>query len=640
MEKSTNRLKILALLVAFLFAALSTRLWFLQVLAADRYRDEALDNSVRIVQTDAVRGDILDARGRTLVDNRISLEVRVSQQELGENAEQILLHLSDLLQIPVKRIRERLNDPRYFDFQPIPVAVDVDDEIAFYIGEHRREFPGVQVVEASVRNYPQGGMAAHVLGWVGQISAEELDSPRFRRYGNSDLVGKAGLEQQYERFLRGRKGIEKYLVNSAGENIRQLGAEAPTAGDDLVLSLDLDIQRSAEGALIQGIERARNIFDESSGLYLRANAGAVVVLDPDDGGVRAIASWPTYDPSWFVEGLTDRQARYLFESREAPSLNRATQQIYAPGSTFKPFIALSALRNDIASLSGYYACPSQYVYPGDRSETVFHNWSGSDYGSLSVAEALKVSCDTVFYQFGADFYGRWIANPFGEGAEPLQRDLRQFGFGRYTGIDQPTEARGLIPDAGWKEEFAAENPQLFGLGEDVWLPGDDILMSIGQGYVAITPMQLAIAYAALANGGRLCRPHLVDHIERTDGRSPKRVSGRCDRRLPYQRAELSYILDALERVPQPGGTAYYSFAGFPLSEVPIAGKTGTAERPPFQDTSWFAAMVPADDPEYVIVAMVEQGGHGSTTAAPIVREIIQDLYGIEAAVPDDVGGTD
>lgn len=631
MERSTARLRTLAILVAMMFAALTTRLWFLQVLDSAAAASEIRNQSVRIVRTDAVRGNIVDDRGRPLVRNRLSLVVRVTKDQLGADAEGVLLRLSAVLGIPVKQIRARLDDKRYFDYQPKPVAFDVKETVANYLGERARDFPGVQVVQQAVRDYPEGSMAANVLGWVGQIDATELESPDFRSYGPNDLVGKAGLEQVYERYLRGTKGYEKYLVNSASRVIGSLGSEAATAGNNLVLALDLGAQRIAQRALFQGIQRTRKIFDDQQKPpgYLKATSGSVIVMDPSNGAVKALASWPTFDPSWFVQGLTRRQSEYLFSSEKAiPLLNRATQLTFAPGSTFKPFILLSAVQDGLASLGGYYPCPPTYVYPGDTT-TVFHNWSATDLGSLSVTEALKVSCDTVFYKFGADYYDRYKQNQFADSALTLQRDLRQFGFGRATGIDLPTESVGLIPDPAWKASFAKANPGLFNPGEDVWLPGDDIQMAIGQGYVTITPMQLAVAFSAIANGGKICSPHLVDRIERPDGTTVKRVTGHCGKQtLPYTPAQLDFVRNALATVTQPGGTAGLAFAGFPLSTYPVAGKTGTAQRPPFQTTSWFAAMVPAGDPKYVVVAMVEQGGYGAASAAPIVRQVIEGLLGI------------
>jgi penicillin-binding protein 2 len=640
MEKSTSRLKVLAILVAFMFAALTTRLWFLQVLAPASAIESIDRQSARFVDKDATRGRIYDDRRRPLVLNRISLEVRVTRDQLDDDAEGELLRLSEVLGIPVKEIRSGLDDKDYYDYQSKPVAYDVDKSISFYLSEHADEFPGVEVVPAAVRDYPNGTLAAHVLGVVGQIGAAEIADKRYKGYGVNDLVGKTGLEKQYEKVLVGSKGRQKYLVNSNQEIVRLLGEQAPVPGDNLVLSLDIDTQRIAEQALSDGIERTRTIFDESQDppAYLKANSGAVIVMDPTTGGIKALASWPTFDPSWFVQVPTKAQLEKLYgDGSGSPMLDRGTQLSFAPGSTFKPFIALAAQQHGIANFGNYYSCPPEYVYPGDTT-TVFHNWTTANLGTISVESALQRSCDTVFYQWGADFYDRYKVDPLGPDATLLQKSLKQFGFGTPTRLDLPLETTGLIPDPTWKEQFALDNPNVLLPEEQSWLPGDDILMAIGQGFVTVTPMQLAVAYSAIANGGKICRPHVVDRIE---GANARTVSGHCNKRkLPYTQAELDYVMNALAKVTQSGGTASGAFAGFPLSEVPVAGKTGTAQRPPFQDTSWFAAMVPADAPRYVIVAMVEQGGHGSTSAAPIVRQVIEGLYGIDSAGVVDGGVTD
>ncbi|MEO8423079.1 MAG: penicillin-binding protein 2 [Actinomycetota bacterium] len=633
----------MAILVAFMFAALTTRLWFLQVLAPASARESIDRQSARFVDKDATRGRIYDDRHRPLVLNRISLEVRVTKDQLGDDAEGELLRLSDVLGIPVKEIRRGLDDKDYYDYQSKPVAYDVDKNISFYLSEHEDEFPGVEVVPAAVRDYPNGTMAAHVLGVVGQIGADEIVDKRYKDYGVNDLVGKTGLEKQYERVLVGRKGRQKYLVNSNQEIVRVLGEEPAVPGSNLVLALDLDTQRIAEQALSDGIEHTRTLFDDTQDppAYLKANSGAVIVMDPTTGGIKALASWPTFDPSWFVRSPSKKQLETLYgEHSGSPMLDRATQLSFAPGSTFKPFIALAAEQHGIANFGSYYSCPPEYVYPGDTT-TVFHNWTTANLGTISVDTALKVSCDTVFYQFGADFYDRYNADQLGPDATLLQDSLQQFGFGTATKLDLPLETSGLIPDPTWKEEFAIEHPDVLLPDEQSWLPGDDIQMAIGQGFVTVTPMQLAVAYSAIANGGKLCRPHVVDHFEDPAGDTTHTVSGHCNKRtLPYSQAELDYVMNALTKVTQPGGTASTAFAGFPLSEVPVAGKTGTAQRPPFQDTSWFAAMLPAGNPQYVIVAMVEQGGHGSTSAAPIVRQIIEGLYGIDSGGVVDGGSTD
>src|SRR5918996_1540548 len=541
MERAGSRLKILGSVVAFMFVALSTRLWFLQVLAGPQHDLQARDNSLRTVATDALRGDILDREGRRLVHNQISLEVRIKRDELGDEAEATLAHLSEILGVPAQDLGEELETKLYYSYQPVPVAEFVSEHVYFKVREEPEKFRGVQVVEQSVRNYPHGRLASHLVGWVGQINAEELSDRRFAEYGPSDLVGKSGVEATYERWLRGTPGEERFLVNSDGEVLREFDPKPAQPGHDLRLSLDLGVQRIAEQELSAGIQRARTVFDESAGRNLEANAGAAIVLDTKTGGIVAMASWPTFRPEWFVKGLSREQEHYLNASPAAPSLSRATQITYAPGSTFKPFVALAAVKEGIATLGGYYDCPAEYVHPGDESGAVFHNWDGTSGGILSIAGGLKVSCDTQYYAWGSRF---WALDTRTNDQE-LQHRMRQWGFGRATEVDLPAEAVGTVPD----HEYVAEHRDVY---PDGWIPGIDILLAIGSGEMKATPLQVAQAYSALASG-KLCRPHLVARILDGEGEAVKKVGGRC-RPVPYSRGELDYIREALRSVTT-GGTA-------------------------------------------------------------------------------------
>ena len=626
-----------------MFAALTARLWYLQVLASQTYVLQANNSSFRWLQVEPERGEILDANGDPLVDNRLSRVVTVQKQLLGDDPEGVLFRLAQHLNVPEADIVRRLDDPEYYDYQRVPVAVDVSLEDILYIAEHAKtQFPGVSWDEQSVRRYPEGELAAHVLGQVGLITKEQVKDPAFAGYGTSDTVGKTGLETTYERFLHGTAGTNKIVVDPAGNLLQELGGQLPVPGYDVKLYLDAKLQATVERDLLNGLERAHSIPDEDPDNAVTnfvANAGAVVVMDPETGGVEASASWPTYDPTSFVKGMSDREFNQRFRNPSSgdPLFDRATRGAYAPGSTFKPFVALAALDNGVTSPGSYTDCPSSWAYRLDP-EHPFNNWSTYDQGALSLPEALKVSCDTVFYQWGGEFYDRWKANQLGAGSEPLQRDLKGFGFGHEPGIDLPSQAGGFIPTAVWKEQQHQEDPKAFPYG---WLPGDDILMSIGQGYVLVSPLQLASAYAAIVNGGRLCAPRLAEQIQTSDGKRIQKVGGQRCRRLPYSPQELDLIKQGLEQVVQPGdGTASAAFTGFPLDQVPVMGKTGTAERPGFdqgQDTSWFAAIVGPPGDQHVIVAMVEQGGHGSTTAAPLVRSIIEDMYDLgDTGVPGRV----
>jgi penicillin-binding protein 2 len=532
-----------------------------------------------------------------------------------------------------------LQDPRYLPNQSIPVAEFIEtkppkpgtmpmgERVALYISEHQREFPGVTVEPVSVRAYPFQRLAAHVLGFVGLITAEDLDALDGKGdYGQNDIIGRAGLEQVYERYLRGEQGVQRFVVNADGEILRSLASVEPRAGADLHLTLEIDDQQAAERALAAGLQRARTMED-SEGRSIRANAGVVIVMDADTGGIRAITSLPTFNPAWYVKGLTPMQEAYLSNGDLAPTLDRAIQP-YVPGSAFKPITALAAIKEQIASTTGAYLCSTDYTHPGDTSGAVFTNWTTSNR-YMSLAEALRVSCDTVFYRFGSAFYDRYVANQLAPDAQVLQGDLREWGFDEPTGIDVPGEAGGLVPDAAWAESAkTADGKRLFPYG---WVPGGDILTMIGATYPTATPLQMAQAYASIANGGRICRPHLLDQVVAPDGTVVKDISPRCERQLPYTAAQLQYIRNALYQVVD-SGTANCAFSGFPLWQLPVMGKTGTAERgsPDFQDTSWFAAMVgPIEAPEYVVVTMVEQGGFGGQVAAPITRDVIERIEGLE-----------
>ena len=622
MEKASSRLRVLALLVALMFIALSTRLWFLQVLATQRFNKEAINNSARLVYSDPLRGQIYDAQGRTLVVNQESLEVRITPDQLGDKGEAVVGRVAELADVPIRDIVSKLQDQRFLPSQAIPVAEFVPKEVGFFIAEHRDQFPGVEVVPTAVRSYPFGRLAAHVLGWTGLIDAAQYADLQKQGYGPNDIVGKSGLEAVYEQYLRGERGKQKLIVNADGETIQALGKIEPTPGDDLQLSLDARVQRLAEKALAEGMVRARSYHD-ANGNSLRANAGAVVVLDANTGGVVAMASNPGFDPSWYVHGLTPQQNKYLNTNvNVGASNNRATQLSYTPGSTFKPITGLAAVKEGFASLSGSYPCEGEYTHPNDTSGTKFYNWTSVNLGYMSIARALEVSCDTVFDAFGSDFYFKWAQNPLGDNGDLLERDLHEWGFESPTGVDLSSETQGLVPDPGW----AATRPDLFDNG--AWIPGGDILTMIGSGYVQVTPLQLAQAYAAIANGGHLCRPHIADQIVAPDGSVAKRIEDHCDHTIPYTPQQLSYIRSALRSVVA-SGTAQCAFAGFPTSQIAVAGKTGTAERDSSkQDTSWFASMVGPDPehPAYVIVTMVEQGGFGGQTAAPITRQVIDALY--------------
>ncbi len=630
------RLKVLAMLVAFMFAALTTRLWFLQVLASDQFRNQAKNNAVRITDIPAPRGRILDDQGRVLVQNRMSLVVTVNKQEAGTHLEGDLYELSKLLGVSAKELAARVDDPRFYVFQPVPVAADVGKRIDFYVGEHQADLPGVAVVPEPVRVYPDGSLAAHVLGYLGQISPDQLKDPAFSSYLPGDEVGVTGVEAEYEHYLRGTDGVIKYRVNSVGQNLGEIGEQQPRPGNDVTLTIDADIQKLAEQSLDQGLQYARGLFDPSTGRNFQANAGAVVVIDPTTGAIKALASSPTFDPSLFVRSMSSNEYERRFGAAQGyPLLDRAIQGQYPPGSTYKPFVMLSALRRGIVSTSNYYPCPPSWSVPEDPLHEVFHNWTTANLGSMTLATALYESCDTVFYPIGYEYWRRYYP-PTNPAIEPLQRDLQSFGFGRNTNVDLPFEQSGRVPDAAWKEAIHTQYPKSFPDGR--WFPGDFVNMSIGQGDTLVTPVQIAAAYAAIQNNGRACTPHVFQQAKQPGGAVVRSFHPRCHK-IPFLQSQLDYVRSALAQVPTQG-TAASAFVGFPFSQVSIAGKTGTAQVAGHQDYSWFAAMTEAQGKQYVVVSLVEQAGHGSTTAAPIVRRVVEGLYGLPISSFSNGGVTD
>jgi penicillin-binding protein 2 len=636
-----TRMKVLAGLIVFMFAALTTRLWFLQVLASEDFTRQADQNQLRLVRIDPLRGQVLDREGRVLVANRSSTIVVIdrSNPEFQDNDDAVLFRLSNLLEVPVQDLVDRLGSRKFYPYQPVPVAEDVPKEAVFFIEEHPKQFPGVTYELGAVREYPGGTLASHLLGYVGEVSEAELSQPEFHGYEPGDVVGKAGVEAEYERVLHGRSGIRAIQVNAQGRVLDanfSAGTSPPTAGSNLVLSVDLDIQELAEKSLTLGIQLARRTLDATSGTHLKATGGSIIVMDPKTGRILALASNPTYDPALFTGGLTYREALSLdlcFPKRPCPRpshnnplLDRTVLAAYPPGSTFKPFVAGAALRDGFATPSGHYPCPPSYVHPGDTSGVVFNNWTTRDYGYLSLTDALVHSCDTIFYGFGSEWWRQYARS--GRSDELMQRELRAMGFGRKSGVDLPSEAAGRVPTEEYKHDLYEANPSVFGEQYFGWLPGDYINMTIGQGFMLTTPMQLAVAYSALANGGTLYAPRLGFKVQTPEGKTTKVIKPQKTGRLPISRRLVTYLRDSLTGVTT-RGTASFSFQGFPLDQIPIAGKTGTADLTGKQPFSWFAAMAPANNPKYVVVAMVEQGGHGSTTAAPMVRRILEGLFGLE-----------
>lgn len=623
------RIAVLGAVILSFMGTLVLRLYYLQILVSDTYQAAATANRIRLEPLEPARGRILDRNGETVVRARASHVVSIRRDLLRDN-EATLDRLAGLLGLPQEQLESRLADRRALPHAPVPVAQDVPEWTVVYIKEHIDEFPGVEADRRPSRIYPHRALGAHLVGYIGEITAEQLRSPRYRDrkrgacdlpdYRPGSIVGRSGLEHAYETDLRGSVGCVKREVNAAGDVIRQLSTVEPTPGYDVVTTIDLGVQALVEESLMKGIVKARTVFDRESQSKYLAPAGGAVVLDPRNGELLAMASFPSFDPSAFAEGITTADFNALQNDPTKPLLNRVTQAQFPPGSTFKIVTAAAALEEGVATRSGRYECPPSVRF----FDQTFHNWRSSHSGRITLSQALIESCNTVFQTFGAEFYRRFDR---AEDEQRLQMHARRFGFGRRTGLDLPFEAGGVVPDRDWLKDMHARLPQAFPYS--IWLPGYTINMSIGQGDLISTPLQLANAYAAVANGGILWQPRLGLRIIEGD-REVRAIEPQELGRVGVGAANLGIVRRGLEGVPVEG-TGRGAFSGFPFQTVRVAGKTGTAQLqtiPPKQPYAWFVAYAPVKDPKYVVAVMLEEGGHGGETAAPIVRRILEGLFGL------------
>lgn len=649
------RLTFLTVLVMVLFLALFSRLWFLQVLAGDRYVELADTNRLRTVVTEAPRGQILASGGEPLVENRSALTISADRQALldasgeprDELAEQVIDRLSTLLQLPEEEILDRLTSRRYSPFRPVPVAVDVAPEVVFAVREQQELFPGVVAESLPVRTYPQGLTAAHLVGYLGEISEAELLQAAFADYRSGETVGRGGLEEIYEADLRGVEGQRVLEVTARGTVVETISEREPAPGNDLITHLDLDLQVAVEWLLADGIVASRDILRDD-GRFLPSTGGSAVVLDANDGRILAMASYPTYDPREFVGGVSQEYwAQINDPDNQTPLFNRPIQAAHPPGSVFKTVSGAAMLESGLVTPETELPCPPSFEVGG----ITFRNWNPLDEGEMDLALALVRSCDTYFYDVA---YRQWQVEQ-AQGDDPdevLPRVAERFGFGRILGVDLPGEVPGVVPSRQWRREFWERNratycanaqalePGTYGqlVNEDLcqfggrWRGGDAINTSIGQGDLLSTPLQVAASYLAVANGGTLYRPHLGQAVLDPSGEVVRRIEPEVIDELGMSDAELAAMQRGLEDVVMDErGTAYEAFSGFPLWRIPVAGKTGTAELKPLVPFAWFAGYAPADDPEIVVVVNVEQGGGGSQTAAPIVRGILEHYFRVTPA---------
>jgi penicillin-binding protein 2 len=667
-ERSRLRLVVVRVLVFSLFATLFARLYYLQVVSGDSYRQAAASQSVREVVVQPQRGLIVDDQGRPLVTNRTAWVVSVDRALLGRLSTHeravALRRLAEATRTPLRSVREALvtcGDPgskrghcwNGSPYQPVPVATDVPQSVALRILEQPEDYPAVVAQQQSVRAYPRpyGVNLADVVGYLSPITAGELDRARKEHddtVNGASTVGRAGIEETYDRYLRGRPGYQRVAVDSMGRVLGQEGEVRGHPGDTLVTSIDARVQAATERALHDAITTARATYDPVTHKNYVADSGAAIVLQAQTGRVVAMASRPTYDPAQWVGGISNRQLARLYSAKAGdPLLSRAYQGQFAPGSTWKPIMTVGAFNNGMGP-GTRLDCSSGFMV-GNR---LFHNYESASYGTIDFAKALQISCDTFFYRVGYHFWQLFGQDPADVDAkDPLVAEAKRFGFGRPTGIDVPGEASGRIADRHWKLAYyksmkahycrvdkhppAGTSAYLklfaheFCLEGNYYRAGDAVNFAIGQGDTLVTPLQLARAYAALANGGTLYEPRIAKAVVSPGGRVVKRITPKVQAHIEDPAHGIDYVTRALLGTALTG-TMAWKMTGFPLDQIHIRSKTGSAEVWGKQSTSWVASY----DKNYVVLMMVTQGGTGSGTSGPFVRKIWESLYGVDGPTVD------
>ena len=593
------RLAIVGSAVLFAFFLLLVRFFYVQVIQHEYYHTLAEQNRIFIVPVVPNRGLILDRNGVVLAHNFAAYTLEITPS-LVEDLEQTITDLSTLVEVTPKdrkRFQKLLEEGH--DLASIPIRTRLNDEEVARIAVNNYRFPGVEINARLFRHYPNGEIASHVVGYIGRISDNDVDDLRNQgtaaNYSASDYIGKVGLEQRYEKQLRGVTGYEHVETDANGKSVRTLRSILPVSGNNLTLALDAKLQQVAEQAF--GDHR-----------------GSLVAIEPSTGGVLALVSKPGFDPNLFVEGIDPQNWDALNNSPDHPLNNRALQGMYPPGSTFKPFMALAGLELGKRKAAFTISDPGYFVLGGGGGH-VYRDWKAGGHGLVDLHKAIVQSCDTYFYGLAQEL-----------GIDAIHQFIGQFGFGQKTGIDIEGEVAGLLPSQEWKQRRFQQK----------WFVGDTISVGIGQGYNLSTPLQLAFATAILANDGRVFRPHVVKQIQdsQTDALTIIEPQPRAEIRLTTE--NVRRVRDAMIDVTKPGGTA--AWAGMNAKYL-FAGKTGTAQviglkgqkyeeskiNERHRDHALFIAYAPADDPKIALAILVENGGHGSSTAAPIARQVL-DYY--------------
>ena len=590
-----TRLHTLLVVCLVLFAVLLGRMVYLQLWRGDYYAKQSDGNRLRQSRILAPRGIIYDSEGKELVNNLPGYAVVLQKQ--SSYKPETLQRLSNLLQMPVEEINAKIKASENF-YEPIMLKNNLDQQMVTKIEEQRRYMPEVMLSVQPIRNYPYHELAVHALGYVGEVSSYEIEQGLFKNISQGSLVGKGGLEKSYDKYLRGEDGAFMEEVDVAGNVVKHYDSVQPIPGKNLKLTIDYELQKELEAFTDKHLA-----FLRSSGIAPGARAAAVVAIDPRNGAVRAMVSRPGYDPNWFVHGISSKNWNSINNDPNYPMNNKVITGEYPPGSTFKIVTGSAAFELKKVGLD-------EPIFDGGFHPMVptMGNAGGEVLGWLTFIKALAMSDNVYFYELG-----------YRVGIDNIEKYAHIFGFGERTGIDLEGESKGLVASKKVKREIWNED----------WRLGDTFNAAIGQGFNLTTPIQLSVMLSIVANGGTKYQPYLVDSIINSDGslfEKPKRAEGK---HIDVSQQTIDYIRMGMSATTQEGGTASY-FAGLPK---PIAGKTGTAENSHGRDHGLFVAYGPVDDPELVVVCIVEQGGFGSIAAGPIVYKAFEEFFQEKGYMP-------
>jgi penicillin-binding protein 2 len=575
-EITKKRLYDFFILIILCFVSLLINLWYLQIIRGKEFEQRAINNCIRSLVEEAPRGEIYDHKGKLLVTNRPAVNFAIIPAEVNEC--QILADkIGSILAVDSTYIIDKVENLRQNPFQALTIKRDLEKEKIVAIEEQKYKFKGTILTVQPERKYLYQNFAAHVLGYVNEISEEELKTSLFGHLAVGDTVGKSGLERSYDSYLRGEKGHKEVEVDALGREIATIQFQEPIAGNDIYLTINSDLQQYVQKLMVD-------------------KKGAIMVSDPYTGKILALVSYPDYDPNIFTQQMSEEQWQEIAQSEDNILCNRTIQGIYPPGSVFKLIIAIAALEEGIVDLNSKVYCPGYY----QLGDSLFKCWKENGHGNQTIVEAIANSCNVFFYTMGIKL-----------GIDRLNYYAKLFGFGEKTGIDLPGELEGLVPSQEWKRKTFNQS----------WYPGDTVNMSIGQGFLLVTPFQIHNMLCLIANEGNYFKPSYVDKIVSKSGEVIKKLEPELIREIGISENTFQIIKKGMRKVVEDGTGRSAN-----IEEVKIAGKTGTAQNPQGENHAWFVGFAPYEKPEICVTVFIEHGGDGSQAAAPIASNIIQKYF--------------